>query len=183
MVVSGESRGKQSEVAVQNTGMHQIIYAIVEAESSDRAFEMAEEIFDGLVGVDHRNPSFDYYTTFDEEDTTVSGEARFGERPTIASLASDEGSEMFERAKQNQWERFKDRIQTIEDAIQEKSYAGLYDDRMLRRDLRSAGGGQNVNTILFGRHGSPLQSDQRIQREIEDSDPEELWIIPADVHF
>lgn len=166
-----------------STHMHEIIYAIVEAESSERAFEMAEEIFDGLVGVGHRNPLFDYYTTFDEEDTTVSGEARFGERPTVASLASDEGSEMFERAKQNQWERFKDRIQTIEDAIQEKSYAELYDDRTLRHDLRSAGGGRNVNTVLYGKHGCPLQSDHRIEREIEDSDPEELWIVPADVHF
>ena len=47
--------------------------------------------FDRLVGADPNVVAvFDYYVTFDEEDTTVAGPARWGDLPVVARVDSDD---------------------------------------------------------------------------------------------
>ena len=38
------------------------------------------------------------YCTFDEEDTTVAGKARWGDPPTAAPINSEEGGELLDQA-------------------------------------------------------------------------------------
>jgi hypothetical protein len=57
--------------------MHMVIYALVEASTHDDALATGKMVFDRLVGADpHATGVFDYYVTFDENDTTVAGKAR-----------------------------------------------------------------------------------------------------------
>jgi hypothetical protein len=59
--------------------MHMVIYALVEASTHDDALATGKSVFDRLVGADpHAGAVFDYYVTFDEEDTSVAGKARWG---------------------------------------------------------------------------------------------------------
>jgi hypothetical protein len=56
--------------------MHMVIYALVEAPTRHGALIEGKAIFDRLVGANpHGCAVFDYYCTFDEEDTTVAGKA------------------------------------------------------------------------------------------------------------
>jgi hypothetical protein len=54
-----------------------VIYALVEAPTQHDALVEGKAVFDRLVGANpHGCAVFDYYCTFDEEDTTVAGKAR-----------------------------------------------------------------------------------------------------------
>jgi len=66
--------------------MHMVIYSLVEASTEDEALSTGKTVFDRrLVGADpHAGAVFDYHVTFDEEDTSVAGKARWGELPTAA---------------------------------------------------------------------------------------------------
>lgn len=72
--------------------MHMVIYALVEASTQDEALSAGRAVFDRLVGaVPHAGAVFDYYVTFDEEDTTVAGTARWGDLPVAAPVESEDG--------------------------------------------------------------------------------------------
>jgi len=54
--------------------MHMVIYVLIEASTHDDALASGKTVFDRLVGADpHAGAVFDYYVTFDEEDTSVAG--------------------------------------------------------------------------------------------------------------
>ena len=72
--------------------MHQLIYALVDAPTHDSALAAGRIAFDQLVGADpHVAAVFDYYVTFDEENTTVAGRARWGDLPVAARVDSENG--------------------------------------------------------------------------------------------
>ncbi len=76
--------------------MHMVIYVLVEAPTQNDALTTGKTVFDRLVGADsHSSAVFDYYVTFDEEDTTIAGKARWGELPTAAPVDSDDGQQPF----------------------------------------------------------------------------------------
>lgn len=81
--------------------MHMLIYALVEANDSSEAVSVASSnVFDHLVGAvpNSRSVEFDYYTTFaDYEDSSVSGEGRYGPKPEAALVTSYDGSGMLWR--------------------------------------------------------------------------------------
>lgn len=52
--------------------MHMVIAALVRAEDEGAALDEAKSVFDGLA----ESGDFDYYTTFDENGTEVSGRGR-----------------------------------------------------------------------------------------------------------
>src|SRR6056297_2206114 len=77
--------------------MHMVIYALVEASTHDDALATGKTVFDRLVGADpHAGAVFDYYVTFDEEDTTVAGKARWGELPVAAPVDSERGQDLLD---------------------------------------------------------------------------------------
>jgi hypothetical protein len=90
--------------------MHMIIYALVEASTHDDALAAGKAVFDRLVGADRYSPAvFEYYTTFDEENTSVAGTARWEELTTAAPVDSEDGQELLERG----WEATKEWISAL----------------------------------------------------------------------
>jgi len=76
--------------------MHMVIYALVEVSTEDEALSTGKAVFERLVGADpHACAVFDYFVTFDDEDTTVAGKARWGDLPIAAAVDSEKGQDCF----------------------------------------------------------------------------------------
>jgi hypothetical protein len=164
--------------------MHQVIYVIVKQEENATKYDALEEAKVGLDTLVHeRETIFDYYTTFDDSESTRSGEARFGEHPIAKPLYSDTGSQWFENAKQNQWEKFEERLNTIKEAITNNTNHELYNDSMIQYKFRQLGEMTGSSVSLYNDYGGGLENDKKISNFIEDVDKECLWIVPADVHY
>jgi len=66
--------------------MHMVIYALVEASTQNDALATGKTVFDRLVGADpHSSAVFDYYVSFDEENTTVAARLD-GDLPAASPL-------------------------------------------------------------------------------------------------
>ena len=103
--------------------MHQIIHAIVDAQTKEDALGVARgSVFDRLVGATRNSRrEFDYYVTFDEEDTTVAGKARWGDLPIAARLNSEEGWELLARGWNATKAEFERNLQQVRDGLADLS--------------------------------------------------------------
>ena len=90
--------------------MHVVIYSLVEASTEDEALSTGKTVLDRLVGADpHAGAVFDYHVTFDEEDASVAGKARWGDLSTAAPVDSDDGQDMLDRG----WEATKKEFRQV----------------------------------------------------------------------
>lgn len=71
--------------------MHQVIRAIVYAESEEDALDCARGVFEGVCGDDG---PFDYFQMFDGPGTEVSGRGRWGNVTPVARADSPEGKQL-----------------------------------------------------------------------------------------
>ena len=98
--------------------MHMVIYALVETSTHDDALATGKSVFDRLVGANpHAGAVFDYYVTFDEEDTSVTGKARWGDLPTAASVDSDDGQDLLERGWEATKGEFERNLERVKEAL------------------------------------------------------------------
>ena len=114
--------------------MHIVIYSLVEASTHDHALATGKTMFDRLVGADaHAGAVFDYYVTFDENDTTVAGKARWGDLPTAAPIDSDDDQDLLNRGWEATKEEFERNLDRVKEAVDELS------DEEIMRDGVSPG--------------------------------------------
>jgi hypothetical protein len=163
--------------------MHMIIYALVEASTHDDALATGKTVFDRLVGSDaHSCAVFDYYVTFDEEDTTVAGKARWGDLPTTAPVDSDDGQDLLDRGWEATKEEFERNLERVKEAIDELSdEAIMRDEDLARHAFHQVGAYDGPSVFLYDQHATGIRHREHLDRLLEES--EDLWIIPADVHF
>jgi len=83
---------------------------------------------DGVRPLGRRGPHagavFDYHVTFDEEDTSVAGTARWGELPTAAPVDSDDGQSSWSVGGRRRREEFERNLDRVKEAIGELSDEG-----------------------------------------------------------
>ena len=164
--------------------MHQIIHAIVGAQTRDDALGVARGcVFDRLVGATpDSSAEFDYYVTFDEEGTTVAGKARWGELPIAARLDSDEGCDLLARGWHATKEAFEHDLSEVREAL-----ADLSDDEIMNNDdfvrdsCASLGAYAGPSIYLYDEYGSGIRTFEDFVWAYEDL--EQPWIVPADVHY
>jgi len=78
--------------------MHMVIYALVEASTQNDALATGKTVFDRLVGADpHSSAVFDYYVSFDEENTTVAGKGSMGRFTGRIPVDSDDGQDLLDQ--------------------------------------------------------------------------------------
>jgi hypothetical protein len=163
--------------------MHMVIYALVEASTEDDALAAGKAVFDRLVGAElYSCAVFDYYATFDEENTSVAGKARWGELPTAARVDSDDGQELLKRgweATQDEFERNLDRVKEAIDELSDEEI--MRDEDLARHAFHQVGAYRGPTVFLYTEHGTGIRHRGQLDRILEESD--ELWIVPADVHF
>ncbi|WP_458209871.1 hypothetical protein [Haladaptatus sp. NG-SE-30] len=163
--------------------MHQLIYALVEAPTTDDALASGKATFDRLVGAGPDNAAvFDYYVAFDEESSTVAGKARWGELPVVAPVDSADGEELVERgwtATRQEFERNLDRVRT---AVNEFSTDELmHDTELARHACYNLGAYRGPSLFLYDAFGGAIRHRGQLDRVL--AADEQLWIIPADVHY
>jgi hypothetical protein len=163
--------------------MHMVIYALVEASTHDDALATGKSVFDRLVGADpHAGAVFDYYVTFDVEDTSVAGKARWGELPTAAPVDSDDGEDLLKRGWEATKEEFERNLDRVKEAIEELSDEEIMrDEDLARHAFHKVGAYDGPTVFLYTEHGPGIRHRGQLHRLLEES--EELWIVPADVHF
>ncbi|GGN25940.1 hypothetical protein [Halarchaeum nitratireducens] len=163
--------------------MHLVIYALVEASTEDEALDAGKSVFRQLVGAEPQSGAvFDYFVAFDEEDTTVAGSARWGELPTAAPVDSDDGEDLLERGWEATKEEFERNLDRVKEAIEELSDEEIMrDEDLARHAFHQVGAYDGPTIFLYTEHGTGIRHRGQLDRLLEES--EELWIVPADVHF
>ena len=108
--------------------MHMVIRAIVYSENEEEALDKAEGVFEGLCG---DGKVFDYYTMFMENDnSSVSGKARFGGLPAVARADSPEGKHLIDEGMQFTRDEFMRGIKEVREAL-----AMLTDEELFTEEL------------------------------------------------
>ncbi|WP_276302589.1 hypothetical protein [Halorussus lipolyticus] len=163
--------------------MHTVIYSLVEASTRDDALANGKTVFDRLVGASpHATAVFDYYVTFDESGTSVAGKARWGDLPVAAPVKSDDGQELLERGWEATKSEFKRNLDRVRDALEELSDEEIMrDDGLARHAFHQVGAYDGPTIFLYDEHGSGIRHRGQLDRILEER--ENLWIVPADVHY
>ncbi|WP_227379180.1 hypothetical protein [Haladaptatus halobius] len=163
--------------------MHQVIYALVEASTEDTALACGKAVFDRLIGAGPDNAAiFDYYVTFDDERSSVAGKARCGELPVVAPVDSDEGTELLDRGWEAISQEFKRNLERVRTAVNEFSTDELMHDKDLARHAcYNLGAYRGPPLYLYTEFGDAIRNREHLDHVL-DAD-EQVWIIPADVHY
>ena len=181
---AGLSAGKRPERRrSEGFEMHMVIYALVEASTHNDALATGKAVFDRLVGVDpHSSAAFDYYVTFDEENTAVAGKARWVDLPTTAPVDSDDGQDLLDRGWEATKEEFGRNLERVKEAVDELSDEEIMrDEDLARHAFHQVGAYDGPTVFLYTEHASGIRHREQLDRILEES--EDLWIVPADVHF
>ena len=163
--------------------MYMIIYALVEVSTEDEALAAGKSIFRRLVGAEpHSCTVFDYFVTFDEDDTTVAGKARWGDLPTAAPIDSDDGQDLLERGWEATKEEFERNLDRVKEALDELSDEEIMrDEDLARHAFHQVGACDGPTIFLYNEYANGIRYHEQLDRVLEGS--EDLWIVPADVHF
>jgi len=157
---------------------------------TERRVGPGKTVFDRLVGADpHSSAVFDYYVSFDEENTTVAGKARWGDLPAASPLTRTmDGTYSTKGGKRRK--KSSSAIERVKEAIDELSDEIMRDENLSRHAFHQVGA---YDQGPFGRSfdraiGVPVRSarDRHPPSWTAGSTPrreKNLWIVPADVHF
>jgi hypothetical protein len=166
--------------------MHMVIYALVAASAHDEALATGERVFDRLVGAaPHVSAVFDYYVTFDEEDTSVAGTARWGELPTATPIDSDDGQDLLDRGWKATKDEFDRNLNLVKAAIDQLSdEAIMRDEDLARHAFHQVGAYEGPSIPMYDQHAQGIRHRGQLDRVLEEAaDSQTVWIVPADVHF
>lgn len=158
------------------------IYAIVEASSEENALDQATEVFEPLIG-EKREPGtvFDglqLYTQTDNEDVRQSGSE---DLPAAAPVDSDVGHEMLERGWEATMEKFERTLDEAEDALENLSVEEIQQNKdSARQTFHRLSATEGPMIFLYHRQGG-IRDRQQLEKLLDDSD--DLWIVPANVHY
>lgn len=159
--------------------MHMVIRAVVPAESGNEAMGKASSVFDNLVEFD----VFDYYTTFDETNPTMSGRARYGELPTVRQIESDEGRKLVEDGWFFQQEEKTENIIRIRELMDKYSLDELVDTNpeMFQYYCYLVGQYKGSSIFLYNEWTEAISTITQYEDIWEKE--EQMWVVPADVHY
>ncbi len=104
---------------------------------------------------------FDYYVTFDEDDTTVAGKARWGDLPTAAPINSAEGGELLDRA----WKATKEEFQRNLDRVRE-----ALDEDLARHAFHQVGAYEGPSIPMYDQHAQGIRHRGQLDRVLEELD-------------
>lgn len=177
--------------------MHMIIRAVVYAASYKEALEKGKVIFKRLT---EEGAPFDYFVTFDEEGSVVSGKGRWGNLPAVSLVTSRMGQKLIRNGMKWTKESFIRSLQTLRKVLGEKTDEEIFedelDDAMFRYRCYNAGQYEGSEIYLYDNDGSGIRTPKHLEDTLnkwqclyeeqgKKSPYKDLgvYVVPADVHF
>jgi len=97
-------------------------------------------------------------------------------------VESDEGEELLERGWEATEEEFQRNLDRVKEALDELSdEAIMRDEDLARHAFHQVGAYDGPSVFLYDEHASGIRHRGQLDRVLDESD--DLWIVPADVHF
>lgn len=166
--------------------MHMIVYALVDAPTEDEALRDAEVVFDRLVGATTHSASvFDYYVTFDDDESTVAGKERWGDLPVAAPTDSEVGSKLVSQAWDTTKREFQRNLGLVKEALDELSDEEIMrGEELSRHSFHKVGSYAGPSIPLYHEGEMGIRYREQLDRLLEEEQYDHApWIVPADVHF
>ena len=177
--------------------MHMIIRALVYAKNRKEALEAGRAIFERLTQV---GGVFDYFVTFDEEGSVVSGKGRWGNLPAASLVTSKMGQKLIGDGMKWTKGGFVRSLQTLRKVLGEKTDEEIFederDDSLFRYHCHCAGQYLGSEIYLYDNDGSGIRKPKHLEdvlnkweclhgKEGEKNPYKDLgiYVVPADVHF
>lgn len=163
--------------------MHMIICALVEASTAEQALAAGQHVFDRLVGFGPGSSSiFDYYVTFESECSRVAGKGRWGDLPIAAPVNSQAGHRLVENGWQATRAVFDRNLDRVKEAIESFSDEEiLHDKGFSRHAFYKVGSYEGPEIFLYDEAGDGVRTRRRLETIVTGG--EDLWVVPADVHY
>jgi len=162
--------------------MHMVIYSLVEASTEDEALSTGKTVFDRLVGADpHAGARLRLPRDVRRGGYVRCGKARWGELPTAAPSTPMTAKDLLERGWKATKEEFERNLDRVKEAIDEPDEEIMRDEDLARHAFHQVGAYDGPAIFLYTEHGTGIRHRGQLDRLLEES--EELWIVPADVHF
>jgi hypothetical protein len=95
---------------------------------------------------------------------------------------SDDGQDLLERGWEATKEEFERNLDRVKEAVDEVSDEGIMrDEGLVRHAFHQVGAYDGPTIFLYNVHANGSRHREQLDRVLEGS--EDLWIVPADVHF
>lgn len=185
--------------------MHQIINIIVYADNQIDARGRAEHILNNSLTGDGK--SFDYGTFFDDDSSTCSGKARWGEKPSVVKADSIEGKKLINNGMKNTKDEMKSALKEIRELINSFTDEELVEGEIIDAkkkviiELKNEGDeargklgmfqhycncfGEYEGSCIFvyDNDGSGIRTNSHLNDALNKwNDGQQVWVIPVDVH-
>jgi len=162
--------------------MHMVIYALVEASSEEEALAKSIEVFEPLMGgIREPGAVFDGLHLFKQTDNEDAREAWRNELPAAAPVDSDDGQNLLERGWKATKEEFERRLADARDALDELSVEEIMQNKEnARRTFHRLSAYKGPMIFLYHGKGS-IRNRKQLDNLLEEKD--DLWIVPANVHY
>ena len=167
--------------------MHMVIRAIVYAQNEQEGLVKAKRIFEDMC----ENTSFDYYTTFDQEGSPVSGKGGWGNLPAIVLADSKEGKELIEEGMRFTKNEFLEHLKIVRNVLASKSdekiFATGLDEKMFQHHCYCLGQYQGSSVWLYDNEGFGIKDEKHLKNVLDKWDSNEqddlkIFVVPAGVH-
>lgn len=150
--------------------MHHIMMMIVEATSKREALRKAKSLMETMSG-----SSIDYGTFFDEKGHGIAGKDRWGPMEPVVKLQSKKGAEYLLHALEAMYDEFLDNIKEVKIKIDRPNEALFLDRHFLLKC-------KWVYDSQWLYHDGMSLHLEDLNQLLADERPDDLYIVPVDVH-
>jgi hypothetical protein len=177
--------------------MHMIIQVITPASSKEEALDSAKCVFDGITG---EGKPFDYYTTFDEEGSAVSGKGRYGNVPAVLKVKTKAGKAMVAEGFAATKEEFLSHMTRVREALKKYSDEEIFEEKttrsipkeestflfLVRHEMYNVGKYDGSSVWQYDQNGSGIRSRKDLDGALDPNNlkpGEDYNVLPAAVQF
>ena len=187
--------------------MHMVIRVIVYADEEEEALSEAKSVLDELCG---DGKPFDYYTTFDDKDSPMSGPGRWGPMAPASRADSPEGKHLIDEGMSYTKNEFMENISKVREVLGFFSDEELFNKEMgeeasltlklkndedLTRDFNVFGyychclyRNPGADVWLYDQDGDAIGDPGHLKNVLNKwDDPKRadkaIFVVPADVHY
>ena len=174
-----------------------VIRVIVYTKKGEDGLVNVKGILDRLCGEDR---FFDYYTTFDNDTSRMSGKARWGNLPAISKVDSKEGKKLIDEGMEKTKRDFLEGLKIVRRVLKKKTdiniFKSRYDKDMVKHRFWKLGQYEGDCVWVYDNDGSGIREFKHLKNVLnkweclyekrKKENPYkgmDIWVVPVDVHY